>query len=217
MLACGLLSQQLSSYTSKNTMMNKLLVVLGSAIALSGGVYLWLIFGTLGQRPWNDRTYTPAEILSYAKSDSICADLLCQLQNPQDLRSDELDAHDPSRVIPLYRVFNAEGRLLRQHCCFESIPGFLDSTVHNPRWATAETEVRLPDFLRNLALIEAAPGYKHDSLSASFSGYTVLYYWDTTLRYNIEKLRTLIRHLKAGTVPCRIISINYNRVQTSRP
>ncbi len=194
--------------------MKRVLIIVFSAVAILSASLMWLNFVTLGQRPWNNRGYTRAEILHFAKEEQILAHKNGYLIDRTDLRSDENQPGDNTMTMPLYRVFDRSGRQLAQHCCFESVPGFIDSTAQNPRWSKPQELRRLSDFLSHIRLLESNEVPQLNT--ADNSDYTILYYWDTTLLYNIQKFRAFLERCQHMPWRCTVISVNANIISDKK-
>ncbi len=192
--------------------MKTLLIVLVSIVALYVLGVALLRFVYLGVKPWNDHSYTLPQIREFRDEEGLRSDIDCYLIDNRDLHSVDTDSNDSTRTLPQYRVFDAKGHLLRQHCCFESTPGFLDSTLNDKRWSTRDDYASLARYLSHLRRLDNNLEPQLDSIPEGT--YVVLYYWETTLGYNVRKMRRVLEHAKNTTARWIVIGVNCSRIDS---
>jgi hypothetical protein len=114
---------------------------------------------------------------------------------------------------PCFLVFNRDGFLMRQHCCFESVPGFLDSTRNNPRWYSVDTTIRLDDFISGLRDLKTERPYVLDT--SSKTEYTVVYGWTDYFAHGERKLDSFLLSIPQRPYSANVLLLNMNAHDSS--
>ena len=180
-------------------------------LSVTIGPYLWNILVVMGMRPWNMRIHTRDEIIRLADRDPLKRET--QLIG-SDATITELFWKGGSIVRgsePAYLVFNRDGFLLRQHACFESMPGFLDSTRKVRGWYTLDSTFRLGDYVRRLRCLISAVPYTPDR--ATKSDYTVLLGWNNYFRHAERKIDSFLLTVHQKPYSTRVLMINTNKTE----
>ena len=181
-------------------------LVLLVGVSLAGGL-VWFHFGFLGRRPWNDHAYSNEEIQRYAKQHGLWAKYNTVLDRDADRYSVDDNGGDTAIIVPLYRVFDSAGRRLHLHCCFEAVDALVDSIVQSHSIQT-ESQSSLDAFLSHVHCLDRAPPLTGSDFA--HYRYVILYYWDTTLELNMEKLRHAMAKVQQYSNEVAIVLINTN-------
>lgn len=175
------------------------------------GPYLWNILVVMGMRPWNMRIHTRDEIIKLADRDPLKREtqLIGSDSTITELfwKGGSIDRGSE----PAYLVFNRDGFLLRQHACFESMPGFLDSTRKVRGWYTLDSTFRLSDYVGRLRYLNSAVPYAPDT--AEKTDFTVLLGWNNYFRHAERKIDSFLLAVHQKPYSTRVLMINTNKTE----
>ncbi len=177
------------------------------------GPYVWNMAVVMGMRPWNMRAHTRAEIIALADREPLRqhGQLYGEHAAVATIFSKGGGIDDGSE--PAYLVFDRDGFLLRQHACFESMPGFLDSTRRVRGWYEKDTMFTLHDCTRVLRSLGSMKPFELDT--ASKPDYTVILGWNDYFRHAERKIDSFLVAIRTKPYTTRVLMVNTNAKDSS--
>lgn len=186
-------------------------VVVGMAWMI--GPSLWNMMVVMGMRPWNMRTHTRAEVVALADREPLRRHVQLYGDHASVVSLFWKGGGIEDGSEPAYLVFDRDGFLLRQHACFESMPGFLDSTRTVHGWFEKDTLLTLRECVHHLRLLGSMKPYELDT--ASKSDYTVILGWNDHFRHAERKIDSFLVAIRTKPYSTRVLMINTNAKDSS--
>ena len=172
------------------------------------GPYLWHTFVVTGLRPWNLRVHSRDDVLALVDREPLRRfDHVYGNQKQIAALFNRASGYEEGDE-PSYLVFNRDGFLMRQHCCYESVPGFLDSTHNIHGWYSLDTTIRLLDFVSTFRDLRTQRPYELDTTKKA--EYTVVYGWTDYFAHGESKLDSLLSILPRRSYSAKLILLNMN-------
>lgn len=195
----------------------KIVVVLFLCLFAAGtwmiGPTVWNMAVVLGVRPWNMRPHSRQEVLTMTEREPLRSGihLIGKRERISALFKQGGDIDEGGE--PAYLVFDRDGFLLRQHACFESMPGFLDSTMTVPGWFERDTSFRLDERIRDFRLLHSMMPFIPDSTRKT--EYTVILGWNDHLRHAERKIDSFLVAVRTKPYSVRVLLVNTNAKDSS--
>ena len=189
------------------------IAVLSFAGIIVLGPSLWDTFVVIGYQPWNVRDHSYEEITAMARRDPMRREVHLYGDHKSVIslfkRAGDMDEGSE----PKYLLFNRDGFLMRQHACYESCPGFIDSARKLSGWYTVDTTIRFPSCITGMRELFSKKLFTSDTMSRT--DYTVLFGWDDYFRHGSRKLDTFLYAVHSKPYTTRVLLINTNRKDSS--
>ncbi|MFM2134296.1 MAG: hypothetical protein RL156_1577 [Bacteroidota bacterium] len=177
------------------------------------GPSLWTTFVVVGFQPWNIRVHSYEEITEMARLDPMRREVHLYGDHKSVIslfkRAGEMDEGSE----PKYLLFDRDGFLMRQHACYESCPGFIDSARKLRGWYTLDTTIRFPSCITGMRELFSKKLYTPDT--SNKPDYTVLFGWDDYFRHGQRKLDSFLLSVHTKPYTTRVLLINTNGKDSS--